>query len=63
MNIKPHKYNKAIRISIELNQFIKYCEENDLQWFLKLFGTYKLQAWFDKKVKEARKANEHTVHN
>ena len=54
MKIKQHKYNQAIRISIELNQFIKYCEENDLHWFLKLFGTYKLQEWFDKKVKYAR---------
>lgn len=58
MNIKPHKYSKAIRIGIELNQFIKECEAHDLQWFLKLFGTYKLQEWFDKKIKEARKAQE-----
>lgn len=54
MKIKQHKYSKAIRISIELNQFIKECEAKDMHWFLKLFGAYKLQAWFDEKVKEAR---------
>ena len=54
MKIKQHKYSKAIRISIELNQFIKECEAKNMQWFLELFGVYKLQAWFDKKVKEAR---------
>jgi len=54
MKIKQHTDSKAIRISIELNQFIKECEAKDMQWFLKLFGAYKLQAWFDKKVKEAR---------
>lgn len=54
MKIKQHKYSKAIRISIELNQFIKECEAKDMQWFLKLFRVYKLQSWFDNQVKQAR---------
>lgn len=54
MKIKQHKYSKAIRISIELNQFIKECEAKDMQWFLKLFIVYKLQSWFDNQVKQAR---------
>lgn len=54
LDIKPKNKNKAINISISLNQTIKDLENLDCQWALKWFGIYKLQAWFDKKVKKVR---------
>ena len=52
--IKPKNRNKAIRASINLNHTIKEIEYLDGQWLLKLFGIYKLQNYFNQKIKEAR---------
>jgi hypothetical protein len=56
MNIKPHKKHKAIESSIELNQLIKEMENNDGQWFLKLFGVYRFQSWYQGKIQALREA-------
>ena len=53
-NIKTQKRNKAIRLFIELSHTIKELEYSGCQWFLKLFGIYKLQNWLDKKIKKGR---------
>ena len=58
MNIKPHKKHKAIESSIRLNQLIKEFEDNDFAWFLKFFGIYKLQAWYQGKIQALKKAQE-----
>ena len=52
-NIKPKNRNKAIRAFNDLSYTIKQFENLDAQWILKLFGIYKLQNYFEKKIKKA----------
>jgi len=51
-NIKQKNRNKAIRAFIDLSHTIKEIEYLNGQWLLKLFGIYKLQNYFNKKIKK-----------
>jgi len=52
-NIKQKNRNKAIRAFIDLSHTIKEIEYLNGQWLLKLFGIYKLQNYFNQKIKKA----------